>query len=75
MKPRKIPSAREMEQSLKVLYFRDDNDNRIAVSVQLMPPGFWHAWLEEGDEDGRIGEGETMMEAIVDLREQLAEEG
>ena len=39
MNSRKIPSAREMEQSRKVLYFRDHNDDRTAVCVELMPDG------------------------------------
>ena len=46
--------------------------------------GHWEAWVEgtydcDCDQDGffptcKIGHGETMMEAIVDLREQLEDE-
>jgi hypothetical protein len=73
----KIPSAREMEQSRKTLYFRDDTDTRIVVTVTLLPNGEWGAFLDDdNDYEGRpLGQGDTMMAAIVDLREQMAEEG
>ena len=71
----KIPSAREMEASRKVLYFRDDEDSRLAVCVELRPNGLWAAGLDDDPEAGWPGSGETMLEAIADLRSQLAEEG
>ena len=64
------PSAKQMEDSRKTHYFRDEGDNRVVVITQLRPGFGYRAWLE-ADGDGPHGLGDTMMEAIADLRTRL----
>ena len=69
---RTIPSAKQMEDSRKTHYFRDDDDNRLVVITELLPNGEYGAWVD-GESDGPHGLGDTMMEAIADLRDSMVE--
>jgi hypothetical protein len=56
-------------------YFRDEEDNRTVVITRETAPGRYIAYL--GEPPGNVflrGKGETMMEAIVDLRDVLAKQ-
>jgi hypothetical protein len=71
---KRIPTAIEMERSKQVLLFQDFSDERevIRVHVELLPNGEWAA----GDDnaDGEMpGRGDTMLEALADLKAQMEE--
>ena len=66
------PSAKQMEDSCKTHYFRDDEDYPTVVITKLMPNGEYAAWIE-GEGNSTHGLGDTMMEAISDLRTHLVE--
>ena len=70
---RTIPSAKQMEDSRKTHYFRDDNDTRVVVITKLLPNGEYAAWIDGDEEDGAYGLGDTMMEAIANLRDNMVE--
>ena len=67
-----IPSAKQMEDSRKTHYFRDDDGERMVVVTELLPNSEYAAWID-GEGDGVHGLGDTMMEAIADLRNHLVE--
>jgi len=72
-----VPSAKQMEDSRQTHYFRDADDNRLAVVTEFRPgyeygAGEYVAWVE-GEEDGLNGVGYTMMEAIADLAALIEE--
>ena len=67
---RTIPSAKQMEDSRKTHYFRDDDGERMVVVTELLPNSEYAAWID-GKRDYLYGLGDTMMEAIANLRNKV----
>lgn len=72
---RTIPSAKQMGDSRKTHYFRDEDDNRLAVVTVLLPNGVEYCAYVEGSDANTApyGIGTTMMEAIADLYDEMAD--
>lgn len=70
---RTLPSAKQMEDSRKTHYFRDDEGERLVVMTEMMPNGEYGAWIDNQEDTEPHGIGDTMMEAIFDLARQREE--
>jgi hypothetical protein len=70
---RTIPSAKQMEDSRKTHYFRDDEGDRLIVITQLLPNGEYSAQIDDYEEDGPHGLGDTRLEALADLARAMVE--